>query len=281
MDFATTLRILLRRWYVVVPALALTAAGAYLGMQQVTPQYESSGSLVLLGPATGLEVAGEKVPQVNAYLEFGGALATTAEVLSKATLSDASAKKLADAGATGEYEVGTGSDGGSPIINIVATGTSPRIATLTVEEITKLLTAELERRQVAAKAPRSQFIRVEVVAPPAEPKELLGSKLRVGSAVVALGVAVTFSVAFLVEGAMDRRSRRKAVIEQVAAAARPAAPAVPTGATSAGTIPGSRPLVNPPASPQAGSSPVSAPRPAANPPASPGSSVARSTPRRW
>ena len=167
MDFATTLRILLRRWYVVVPALALTAAGAYLGMQQVTPQYESSGSLVLLGPATGLEVAGEKVPQVNAYLEFGGALATTAEVLSKATLSDASAKKLADAGATGEYEVGTGSDGGSPIINIVATGTSPRIATLTVEEITKLLTAELERRQVAARAPRSQFIRVEVVAPPA------------------------------------------------------------------------------------------------------------------
>jgi hypothetical protein len=280
-DFATTLRILLRRWYVVVPALALTGVGAFLGMQQVTPQYESSGSLVLLGPASGVPVPGEVTQQFNAYLEFGGALATTAEVLSKATLSDASAKKLAAVGATGEYEVGTGSDGGSPIINIVATGSSPRIATLTVEEITKLLTAELQRRQVAAKAPPSQFIRVEVVAPPAQPKELLGSKLRVGSAVVALGVAVTFSVAFLVEGAMDRRARRKAVIEQVAAAARPAAPVVPSGATSAGTIPGSRPLVNPPASPQAGSSPVSAPRPVVNPPASPGSSVARSTPRRW
>jgi hypothetical protein len=260
-DFATTLRILLRRWYVVLPALAATGVGVYLAMQAVTPQYESSGSLVLLGPATGLEVAGEKVPQVNAYLEFGGALATTAEVLSKAALSDSTAKKLASVGATGEYEVGTGSDGGSPIINIVATGSSPRIATLTVQEIAKLLTAELERRQVAAKAPRSQFIRVEEVAPPAQPKELLGSKLRVGSAVVALGVAVTFSFAFLVEGAVDRRARRRAVIEQVAT--RPTAPVVPSGATSAGTIPGSRPLVNPPASSQAGSS------------------VARSTPRRW
>src|SRR3954452_4636290 len=249
-DFATTLRILLRRWYVVLPALAATGVGEFLAMQAVTPQYESSGSLVLLWPATGSPVQGEVTPQVNAYLEFGGALATTAEVLSKAVLSDNAAKRLARAGATAEYEVGTGTEGGSPIINIVATGSSPRIATRTVQEIAKLLTAELERRQVAAKAPRSQFIRVEVVAPPAEPKELLGSKLRVGSAVVALGVALTFSVAFLVEGSADRR-RRKAIIETVAT--RPAAPVVPSGSTSAGTIPVGRPAANAPSAPESGS----------------------------
>jgi hypothetical protein len=229
-------------------------------MQAVTPQYESSGSLVLLGPASGIPIEGEKTPQVNAYLEFGGALATTAEVLSKAMLSDATARKLKAAGADAEYEVGTGTDGGSPIINIVATGSSPRAAITTVQAITRELTTELERRQVAAKAPRSQFIRVEVVAPPAEPKELLGSKLRVGSAVVALGVAVTFSLAFLVEGIVDRRARRRAILEQVAA--KPAVPVAPSGASSAGTIPGARPAANQPSVSQPGS-------------------MARSTPRRW
>ena len=264
MDFATTIRILLSRWYVVLPSLALTAAAAFFATQAVTPSFESSGSMVLLGPAIGAPTSGEKPPQVNAYLEFGGTLETTAEVLSRATLSDATAKRLRAAGATAEYEVGTGSDGGSPIINIVATGTSPGAARKTVIAIERELARQLQARQVAAKAPREQFIRMERVAPPTEPKELLGSKLRAAAAAAALGVALTFSLAFLVKGITERRNRRGWLRDEVGRPARLPPPMAAMGGTPAGRIPGAQPSANPPSS-------------------SPGSatSVARSTPRRW
>jgi hypothetical protein len=211
LDFVTTIKILLSRWYVVIPALLATAAGAYLAMGAVAPSYESTGALVLLGPKTsGAPVQGESPPaEVNPYLEFGGALEVTGDVLSKAMLSDATTRKLAAAGWTAAYEVGTGSDGGSPIINVVATGTSEAVTVGTVNAVEQEMRAELDRRQKLAGAPPSQYIRLEVVATPTTPKVLMGSKIRAAGAVLALGAMTTFGLAFLVESIAESRARRR------------------------------------------------------------------------
>ena len=56
------------------------------------------------------------------------------------------------------------------------------------------------RRQTVAHAPRSQLIQVEQVSAPSAAERLIGSKLRAAAAVLALGVVLTFSLAFLTEG---------------------------------------------------------------------------------
>ena len=208
MDLLTTIRILLRRWFVVVPGLLLTAGAAYYAMQAVSPSYEAAGAVVLLGPATaGAPVKGEPTPPpVNPYLEFGGALETTGEILSRTLMSQAEVDKLYAKGATATYEVGTGSEGGSPIVNVIATDTDEAVAIRTVGIVAAEVRAELQRRQAAAGAPASQFIRVEDVTIPTKATKMAGSTMRAVAAVMALGLAVSFGLGFMAEAIAVRRS---------------------------------------------------------------------------
>ncbi len=211
-DLFTTIRILARRWYVVLPALLLTVAGAAATMRAVAPTYEVSAAVVLLGPATaGAPVAGQPAPPpVNPYLEFGGALETTGLILSRSLMSESTVDRLAAQGATATYEVGTGSEGGSPIVNVIATGPDQEAAKRTAAIVMAELRSELARRQVAAGAPASQFIRVEDVTRPDSATRTSGSRLRAVAAVMALGIALSFGLGFMAEAIAARRAGRAA-----------------------------------------------------------------------
>jgi len=217
LDFFTTLRILLSRWYVVLPALLFTLASAVAASAAVAPSWKANGTLVLLGPATARldPQSNAKRVETNAYLDFGGTLEITAEILSKIMMSPATAEQLQARGLTAEYEVGTGSDGGSPIINIIATGPDPEIAKATVQGIAGQIRNELQRRQSAAGAPKEDFIRVDQVTTPTSAERQLGSKLRAAAAAGALGLALTFGLAFLAESVAERRAAKE---RQLAAA---------------------------------------------------------------
>jgi capsular polysaccharide biosynthesis protein len=207
LDFFTTLRILLSRWYVVVPCLLFTLAAAAGASAAVAPSWKATGTLVLLGPGSvRLDAEGnERRVETNAYLDFGGTLEITAEILSKIMMSPATGEQLAARGLTAEYEVGTGSDGGSPIINIIATSPDPEVAKATVQGVAAQIRAELQRRQSAAGAPKDDFIRVDQVTTPTSAERQLGSKLRAAAAAGALGMALTFGLAFLTESISERR----------------------------------------------------------------------------
>jgi hypothetical protein len=210
-DFLTTLRVLLSRWYVVVPALALTALAVTFTARTAAPSWQATGTVVLLGPAATGEVmpgSGEPV-RMNPYLEFGGALEVAADVMSKVMSGDTMVERLRAKGATAPYEVGTGVDGASPVINVIATGDDPDQAKVTVQVVIRELRAELSRRQAAVGAPRAQFIRVEQVTTPGTAKRLMGSTLRAAAAVLALGVVLTFALAFLADALGERRAARR------------------------------------------------------------------------
>ena len=248
MDLFTTIRILLRRWYVVLPALLLTAGGAAFTMKAVSPSYEATGAVVLLGPATaGAPVVGEPTPPpVNPYLEFGGALETTGEILSRSLMSEATVERLAKQGATATYEVGTGSEGGSPIVNVIATGPDEADAKRTVSIVIAEVREELKRRQEAAGAPASQFIRVEDVTVPTHATKMAGSTLRAVAAVMALGLALSFGLGFMAEAIAVRRAGRRAAQLSAPAASTPARSAIPEPPPP-GTVfggPGERPLAS-------------------------------------
>ncbi|MDQ3932799.1 MAG: chain length determinant protein, partial [Actinomycetota bacterium] len=65
MDLVTFLRVLLRRWDVVLPGLLLTVVTVMAAGASVSPEYEAEGSVLLLGPATSTSSQGAVA--VNPY----------------------------------------------------------------------------------------------------------------------------------------------------------------------------------------------------------------------
>ena len=250
MDLFTTIRILFRRWYVVLPALLLTVGGAAFTFKTVAPSYEATGAVVLLGPATaGAPVAGEpSPPPVNPYLEFGGALETTGLILSRSLMSEATVTRLATQGASATYEVGTGSDGGSPIVNVIATGADEAAAKRTVTIVIAEVRNELKRRQEAAGAPASQFIRVEDVTVPTNATKMAGSTMRAVAAVMALGLALSLGLGFMAEAIAVRRAGGPPAVQvQSQPAPPPPALAAPAASTPAAAPNGTPVTEGPPA----------------------------------
>jgi hypothetical protein len=208
-DFLSAVKIMLRRWFVVVPALLATAGGAFAMIQAVAPAYEAKGAVLMLPPAkmAGAEASDEPV-QINPFLDLGGSLYATADVAAQVIMSDAVARELAEDGAVAAYEVMVGQE--SPTLTVIATGASSEEAIRTVDLVTERVQRELAERQHDAGAPAESLITADVISAPDEAKALLGSKIRAGAGVVALGSTATVSLGFLAESiAVARRRRRQ------------------------------------------------------------------------
>ncbi|MBI1758407.1 MAG: hypothetical protein HYR62_04170 [Actinobacteria bacterium] len=207
MDFAKSLMVLLRRWYVALPALALSLGLAAVVFEAVPAKYASAGTIVLLSPSTGTGAGGTKSP-TNPLLAFDGSLTTVSTALIQVMLSSEVGKDLASAGATADYEVGDGNLGG-PFIHVEATGASPAEAQRTVGLVLERTSTELRDREVAYRAPLATYIQVDYLVRPSEAKRLLGSKVRAAGAALALALAFSISSAFMIESIMENRRNRR------------------------------------------------------------------------
>lgn len=199
MDLLTFLRVLLRRWDVVLPGCILTVVTVLTAGASVAPAHEAQGSLLLLGPARV-----EDGP-VNPYLVFNSSLGQTAVIIAEAMRSEEVVRDLADIGATAGYEVEPTEK--SPILTVTARGTSREQVLNTSQLVLQRVQDDLVRRQQEAGAPADTFIRSQVLSPPRASMHS-GSRPRVMAAVGALGVGLTVMLAFAVESLAAWRSRR-------------------------------------------------------------------------
>jgi hypothetical protein len=229
---------MLARWYVLVPALLATGIAAFGVMSAVAPAYEVQSSVVLLAPAG--DPTNPDPPSGNPYLGLG--LEVVADVLTKVTMSEATAAKLEAKGATADYEVGTGLEGG-PILNVLVTSPDERMARRTAAAVTAQIRAELARRQQAEGAPRESWISAVTVTRPDRTTKMMGSKIRVLAAVLALGLAATIGLTFMAENVAEGR-RRRAEVDRAAEGWRSAAQAVHRDRDN-GSIAATEPSVSP------------------------------------
>jgi hypothetical protein len=211
-DFWKTLLVLVRRWYVAVPAMLVSVGLAAMAYQSIPPKYETTGSIILLSPAQGASGGASRTGggPTNPLLSFDGSLETTAQLLTQVLLSPAVAKQLAAQGATGDYEVGDANLGG-PFVNVVATGQSPSEAQRTVTLVLTRARLELQERQEALNAPRASYINAGDVVRPTEAKLLVGGKIRGAGAALALGLAASLGSAFMIESIVEHRRDRRGV----------------------------------------------------------------------
>jgi hypothetical protein len=228
-DFLSAVRIMLRRWYLVLPGLAATVAGTIAMVEAAPPAYEARGAVLMLPPANVASAGPDGPVQINPFLELGGSLYATADVAAQVIMSDPVARELAEDGAVAGYEVMVGQE--SPTLTVIATGSSAREAVETVDLVTRRVQQELASRQQAAGAPDSSLIN-DVISAPDEAKVLLGSKLRAGAAVAALGSTATVSLGFLAESIAVGRRRRRASAGSTPAPGRRPADVEPSAASS-------------------------------------------------
>lgn len=201
MDFFDSVRVLLRRWYVVLLGLLLLGGAAYYAIAVVPTNYQARAQYVLLLPA------GSPGPgAINPYLNLNGGLTFAASLIASDIGTKAAIEELADAGFTSTYTIGL-STGAGPVLEVSASGTDPDDVLATRDAVLTRFDQELDELQAIPGIPSRQriFSRTNAVDPVAE--AVPGAKKKALLLIVALGGTLTLIAAFTVDGLLRRRSR--------------------------------------------------------------------------
>lgn len=201
-------RAMRKRWYVLIPGLAVTVLAAVLAMRVVPPTLQATGSVLLISPSVEMGANGDPATPTNPYLNFGAPLGATAEVVSAAVTSDRTAKELKRNGATGTYQVAIDPNSSAPILSVEATADDNARALATLKAVIIEIHDQLQAIQADAGAPANQYIKTEVVTSSQEATPVHGSLIRVLAVIVLLGVLGSCGAVVLVEGISRGRTRR-------------------------------------------------------------------------
>lgn len=233
MDFWGTVLIVLRRWYVALPAFLLSI-GAAVGVYSSIPTlYVSNAVLVLTIPPTGGSLPSDPDRPnglTNPLLNFDWGLSMSASILIQVISAPETAESLgvrpegdttftATNGSTNPEAL----DGG-PFVYIEGTSMSPAGARDIVTRVRDRARIELAGRQRQLNAPLATYITMNEMVPPTEPQPQRGGKTRGAAAALLLGVLASLAAVFSLESFLDARRRRRRV--PVAASGLPAEPSL-------------------------------------------------------
>jgi hypothetical protein len=197
--FWDAVRVLVRRWWVFAPALVLSAI-ASIGTYHVLPaHYRGDASVLFLMPPRGDGQA------VNPYLDFGGSLYSTADVVSRVLMADDMIARIRAKGDATTYAVSLAFGSSAPIVSISVLADDPALVKRTINDLLVQLDAQLSHRESASGAPRSTWIRTTTLSKSSTPVVLRSTKVRGGIAVFAFGLVIAAVATFLVEGRAGRR----------------------------------------------------------------------------
>lgn len=199
-DFVDALRVLARRWIVVLVGAVLTAGMGFYAIQVVETEYQARAQYLLLLPsgATG-ETRGNPLVNLNGGLVFAASL--IAADVSSVTV----ARELADDGFTSEYSIAAGTSGG-PVLDLMVTGTDADDVLSTRDELLRRFDEKLGSLQDLPGVPKSQLIfsRTNAVDPVAE--AVPGAKRQALIIIAGVGMVLTLAAAFTLDRVRRRRS---------------------------------------------------------------------------
>lgn len=189
----------LRRWYILLPLLALTGFAAYIAGNGVQPEYDATGSAMVV-PG---QVA-QTVP--NPYGNVEDANAVLGIVLS----SPETRNQIAAQGLSPSFEVVALTR--STISNFSVRADTPDVAIATGDAIFDIASAELQNRQEKAGVPVNERYTLDVVQAPALTAMVTEGKVRNMAIIGLVGAALSLLAAVLFDdilGLLRRRRIRK------------------------------------------------------------------------
>lgn len=216
MDFWGTILVLLRRWYIALPAFVLAFAATAVVYVSRPILYTSSSVLVLTAPISGAtEHTDPKYASdlTNPLLNFDQGLSDTAAILVQALSTPEMLDKLGvRPGGDPAFQVTNGSNNpelfiNGPLVVITAQSTSPSKAQDLVVRVAQYARQNLMDRQQELKAPPSTYIVLFGVVSPTTPQVQRKTRLRPAISVLALGCIASVAAAFGAESIMTRPGR--------------------------------------------------------------------------
>ncbi|HLS34106.1 Wzz/FepE/Etk N-terminal domain-containing protein [uncultured Georgenia sp.] len=204
MSLRELLRSLVRRWYVVLLGLLLTAGLAFVAVSAAPPTYESRAYVALLpGEATYPENS-------NPFLYLGGGTQIRDILLRVMTTDEVREAVLGDTPGAG-FSVVPDPMGG-PLVLVAGVATTPNGALETTSAVLDQLPAVLDDLQASRQVPvRARFTTL-VVSQDAKPTVVRSNTTRATVIAVAAGLAATVLVTVWFDGMLSsrRRGRRAA-----------------------------------------------------------------------
>ncbi|AXJ09296.1 hypothetical protein [Arthrobacter sp. PM3] len=193
---------LLRRWYFALAGILITAAGALFVWTAVPPSYQATSTAVLLPPSS---LVGEKG---NPYLYMGG-LEQALTVLTVRLRSAEVEEPLIQGRGDLSYLVEKDPASPGPVMLITATAGSQASAMELLEEVVKVIPANLAVMQDQLRIPTFNRVEVMTVVQDHTAVLLIKDQLRVLLAAVAGGLAVTVLVTALLDRVLTSRRKKR------------------------------------------------------------------------
>lgn len=197
------LRVLARRWYVVILGLLLTAGLVYVATLAAPSEFRSR-ALILLLPSE--EAVGEGG---NPFLALDG-LEQPASLVVAYFTSTAAQDEVAAQSATAAYNVVLDAQVRGPVILVQVTDETEAQSLAILGYLTDRVSEELRRLQVDVGAPESSIIGSMLLTRDAEAVEDNGAEVRLVIAALTVGLIGTGFLAFGLDSFVAPRASRRA-----------------------------------------------------------------------
>lgn len=209
MSLADLWQIVVRRRWVIVPALVLSLVAGGVGFVSTPPSYSQSQSHLLLSPVITDQGRG------NPFLQLGNGVAMAASVLSKRVSGGEIAERIAGSEPGLGYAVSLDPTTSAPVLVVTAEAPSPGVVTAALDRVRRTLTDELAALQDAAGAPEASWVTISPLTGDVAPQMSRSHGVRVGMVAVAgvllLALLVIAALELLRTRARHRISRPDAV----------------------------------------------------------------------
>lgn len=196
MDLLAVLRISVRRWYILLPLLVLSLAGAWSVAQQVKPAYKLDGILTSSAPYVASESQANLLSG-NVFLDYNN----TANIMAATADSPEVRTKLKATGADPNYTVQ--SEGS--VVKVGVSEASPEQALATYRTLLDTLNARLDVLQAQAAIPPAFRVKVADALQPQGAQESMGNRQRVLLASAALGGILSIAICVFADYLLIRR----------------------------------------------------------------------------
>ena len=213
MDLFDVVRSCLRRWYVLLPLLAITAAYCHQVYTSVLPVYYAQTVIGIAPPNQRVDTVpiGQAVPR-NGLLDVGGA-SLIANMAALGMHQSTVVNRVVAAGGEANYEAKLfpvpATSSPLPLVMIDVATPDPVSTTKTLDVAALELRASLENIQKAADVPPSMMATSFVVSPPGVPVAAVPSRTRSTMTVAVGGIAAALLVTVLADVALVRRRRAR------------------------------------------------------------------------
>jgi hypothetical protein len=207
MNLNRFLRAIVKRWYVTLAGLLVTAGLCAAAFTLVGPSYERAASELLVPGTTSIPKGG------NAYLYLGG-LTQASDVLVRALQSETVQGPLLKGHAGTKIQVARDNSTSGPMLTLTVTGASRQAVDTVFDGMLKAVPTTLTALQDDIKAPADGRISALQLTADGQPTVVQKGRMEAIAMAGAGGLALTLLAVGLIDGLLlaraDRRARREA-----------------------------------------------------------------------